>query len=245
MNISRSHWLVLAFMVSTSLQAAPLAMNVTCNNQQVGTISVDVQGDGVKGSFTSTFGGPPPTLAAAAAQCNEHHFNWYQIVQGTHPLIPGGGPQVDPLPGGQGGQWADMLPWYWDEYAPPANTPGYDAGLQLSAHTTADKLNYEDYPFGPVGTTLTFHTWLVSLNADGSFHGWHPGFTWTWSRPDANTINVGAPTALNADPTNAQYQNLIGGFYTSIPEPGTNALAGAALGALLLFAARSHGRSGN
>jgi hypothetical protein len=189
---------------------------------KVGAISVDVDGNGVSGDFTSTFGGPPPTMAAAAAKCNEDHFNWYQIVSGTHPLIPGGGPQVDPLPESQGLQWADKLPWYWDETTPPPGTPGFEAGLQLSANTFAGRLHYEDFPGGPEGTDIMFMTWLVSLNADGSFHSWHEGFSWTWKH-DATGITVGAPVAKGAGviPTKAEYDDLIGDFDRPIPEPGT------------------------
>src|SRR5262245_47403914 len=108
-----------------------LTIPINCSGNFVGSIDVNVNADmdGVTGEFRSETGGPPNTLAAAAAACGEDHFNWYQIVSGVHPLIPGGGPQVDPQPGGQGGQWADMVPWYWDEVSPPAGTPGFDPGL--------------------------------------------------------------------------------------------------------------------
>jgi len=218
--------------------AQALTINVNAGAANIGQIVVNSGGGGVSGDFTSTVGGPPVTLQAAATQAGGDHFDWYQIVSGTHPLIPGGGPQVDPLPGGQGGQWADNLPWYWDETQPAAGTPGYDASYQLSANTFATRLHFEDYPGGPVGTSITFNTWLVCLNANGSFNCWEGGFSWTWANNAAGGVVVGAPAALGAGvvPTAAQYTALIGGFATSIPEPTSVALLG--MGLLVLVCVR-------
>src|SRR5260370_871914 len=152
--VSKTLVVGLALIAASIAWAAPINIPINCMGMQVGSIMVDVSGNGVSGDFTSSVGGPPATLAAAAQKCGEDHFNWYQIVSGTHPLIPGGGPQVDPQPGGQGGQWADRLPWYWDETRPPAGTPGFDPTLQLSANTFADHLHFEDFPGGPVGTNI-------------------------------------------------------------------------------------------
>lgn len=212
---------VLSLLFSCFSWAAPITFDIICGGVTVGVVSVGAGGGGVSGDFTSSVGGPPTTLAAAAAQCGEHHFNWYQIVSGTHPLIPGGGPQVDPQPGGQGGQWADNLPWYWDETSPPNGTPGFEPGLQLGANTTASQLHFEDFPNGPNGTSIMFMTWLVSLNADGSFHSWHEGFSWTWMRAANGTVTVGDPVSKGPGvfPTTAQYGDLITGFATSVPEP--------------------------
>ncbi|MBM3814496.1 MAG: hypothetical protein FJW20_22960 [Acidimicrobiia bacterium] len=86
-------WPILAF-------AAPISFNVECNGTQVGTVNIDVSasGAGVQGTFTSVFGGPPPTLAAAAAHCGEHHFNWFQIVVADNfpPNDAGGNPLTLP-----------------------------------------------------------------------------------------------------------------------------------------------------
>jgi hypothetical protein len=178
-------------------RASALNIPVNCGGNAVGNITVNVANGGIRGGFTSTVGGPPPTQAAAAAACNEDHFNWYQIVTAdNNPPVDAGGnrlaaPYVDPPPGGYGNdpntggddtQWGDRLPWYWDEGAdPPAGTPGFQDGLNVADNTAGATLSYADFPGGLPNTNLSFSTWLVSLNANGSFHSWHPGFSWDWS----------------------------------------------------------------
>lgn len=227
--------------ICTYAYAAPVVIPINCNGNPVGNISVDVSGDstGVTGGFTSTVGGPPATLAAAAAACGEDHFNWYQIVTADNkPPKDAGGNQipvpppayVDPPPGGYSNQWADNLPWYWDETQPAAGTPNYDPGLQLSAQTTADTLKFSDFPGGAAGTNLSFATWLVSLNADGSFHSWHEGFTWDWSNATGNDVASNVTALGNGVfPTNAQYANIIGGFATAVPLPSSLWLLGSGM----------------
>ncbi len=213
-----------------SAHSAPITRDITCDGMVVGTISVDIMGAGVKGGFSSN--APMfATLAAAAAKCNEHHFNWYQVVtadnmapkdSGGNQLMP---PYVDPPAGGYQNQWADDLPWYWDEGPdPPANTPGFEDGYNVADNTTATTLNFEDFPGGADGTNVKFMTWLVSLNADGSFHSFHEGFSWEYDDP----AGAGAPAAKNlafkpagTHPDDSMYKDIIGGFKTSlVPEPG-------------------------
>jgi len=135
--------------------ANPITFDVNCGGRKVGGVSIDATGTGISGGFTSSIAGPPVTLAAAAAQCGEDHFDWYQIVVSTTAMglkdnagRPFSAPFVDPPAGGFGGQWADNLPWYFDEYRPPAGTP-FQADLQLTTNTTVDTLKYFDYPGGP------------------------------------------------------------------------------------------------
>lgn len=214
-----------AIVLAAPSVALALSFDVNCNGSKVGAVTVNSDGTGISGGFTSVVGGPPPTLSAAAKACNEDHFNWYQVriggdpppkdAHGNIPTIP----FVDPPPGGWDYGWADNLPWYWDETAPangknPDGTP-YDPAYQLKNQTTADTLKYEDFP---AGGNKIFDTWLVSLNADGSFDSWHGGFTWTYSKDNNNVTGI---ASLNGDPTNAQYKDIIGGFATSIPEPSS------------------------
>ena len=212
---------VLVAALPPSVQA--ISIDVKCGGSSVGSITVATDGTGIKGSFVSSVGGPPPTLADAAKACNEDHFNWYQVrvgggapppaADGTVPKIP----FVDPPPGGWGYGWADKLPWYWDEQSPAdgKNPDGtaYDDVYQLKKQTSGDTLKYADYPGG---SDKVFNTWLVSLNNDGSFHSWHEGFKWTYT--DATT-SVSGIEALNFFPGDPLYKDLIGGFATAVPEP--------------------------
>ena len=92
----------------------------------------------------------------------------------------------------------------------------------------------DDYSPAYPGLNLTFDTWLVSLNADSSFHAFEGGFSWAFSIAANGTASVTAPTTLNGvNPTAAQYANIIGGFATAIPEPSTLCLL--ALGGLALI----------
>jgi hypothetical protein len=229
---------------ASTISGAPLVIPVICNGNPVGSISVDVSpgGTGITGSFTSTVGGPPPTLGAAAAACGEHHFNWFQVVTADNmppndangnPLMP---PYIDPPPGGYSFQWADNVPWYWDEHAPPPGTPNFDPALLLSAQSAGAVLNFADFPGGTPGTNLSFRTWLVSLNADSSLHSFHGGFSWNWS--NATGSNVATPPQLiNGGPGANDYDNLLRGFNSSVPEPYTVSLF--SLGLLLLYSRRA------
>lgn len=237
-NLSRASALTLAALLAllpAALQA--LSIDIKCGGSSVGSVTVAADGSGIKGSFVSSVGGPPPSLAAAAAACNEDHFNWYQVrvgggapppaADGTIPTIP----FVDPPPGGWGYGWADKLPWYWDETSPAdgKNPDGtaYDPGYQLKNQSAGNTLKFEDYP---AGGNKIFNTWLVSLNADGSFHSWHEGFTWTYTGGATNS--VGGIAALAAFPADTQYKDIIGGFATAVPEPQPAALLLLGLAAL-------------
>jgi hypothetical protein len=239
----------IALSVGVSLaQGAAITIPVMCGGNQVGVITAQNGALAITGSF-STVPMPPNagTLAAAAAACGETQFNWYQVVTADN-MPPSNfagqqlaAPYVDPPPGGYAiaddNTWFDNLPWLYNMGpATPAAGQVVVPGLSLAANTTATTLNYGDMPGGPNGTVLSFSTWLVSLNANGSFQGFDGGFTWTWQNP-GGVVTVGQPVALGAgvNPTAAQYQNIIGGFATQLaPEPSTLTLlaGGLVLGAV-------------
>jgi hypothetical protein len=213
----------IALLALSATFASALTIDVTCGGETVGTVTVNAQGagKGISGGFTSTTG-KPPTLAAAAAACDETQFNWYQIVTADNGKAKNAAgafltaPYVDPPSGGYSDQWADNLPWYYDMTNPPEDAMNVDPDLFLSANTTADTLSFSDNPMS--SGNITFMTWLVSLNANGSLQSFDVGFTWQYST-STNTV-----TMLNEyleGPTDAQYQDLIGGFASTVPEPAT------------------------
>lgn len=180
-----------------------LTYPVYCAGQLVGYVDAGVSpnGRGVNAGFTPS---GSLTLDQVEALCGEDHLNWFQVVTfDNHPPRDANGnrlsaPYCDPPPGGYSNQWADRLPWYWDEGAdPPAGTPGFDDGYNIDDHTGTNPNNhkeyvqFEDFPAGQAGTVLWFRTSLASLNADGTIHSWHGGFSWDW------TNSGGAPKASN------------------------------------------------
>jgi len=199
---------IAALAIVTALGITPaiaLTIDVTAaDGTKVGEVRVHLAPDlsGVMGGFVSSYG-DPPSLGAAAAKCGEDHFNWYQLVMSDNnpPHGPDGKPLTapywDPPLGGYGWpdtQWADRLPWYWDEGPnPPPGTPGFDSRYKTenrlfdpNGDGVKEVLDYQDFPGGPLGTEVQFQTWLVSLNADGSLHSFHGGFSWTWTNPDVD-----------------------------------------------------------
>ena len=221
-------------------QFAHAQQPINCNGMQVGTLSFTAAGGGITGGFTATIdtdGDGKPSLAEAAAKCDEDHFNWYQIVTadtnppndaGGNPLAP---PYVDPPPGGYGppgAQWADNLPWYFDEGPdPPAGTPGFSDGFHIddvvkdpNGDGVNEHLQFFDFPNDADGNSVSFKTWLVSLNEDGSLHSFHDGgIAWTWSNPvtvpgsSDNTTTI--TQSLITGPSEAE--TLLDGFKSSVP----------------------------
>ena len=195
--LAKSSLLIASFLFCATNRANALSIHINCEGMLVGEINVGISGAGISGGFVTN--SPMfPTLASAAAKCGEDHFNWYQIVTAdnmppvnsagvrlTPPYIdpPSGGYGNDPMTGGDDTQWADNLPWYWDEQVPAPGTPGYFPNLQLSANVTANTLNFADFPGGPDGTTLAFITKLASINTDGSLHRLYGGFLWDYVDP--------------------------------------------------------------
>jgi hypothetical protein len=240
----------LAALASLTLTAPAAAqpIPVFCSGQQVGEIDVapavsPTGVPGLAGGFQSSVldVNGAPTLAAAAEWCGEDHFNWLQVVISDNQPPPGlTPPYIDPAPGGYDPgfdpTWADDLPWLYDEYLPtPAQNPGgrpVELGLQLSSATnTGDYLEYFDYPEGNPGLAMTFLVFLVSLNDDSSLDSFHPGFSWS---VDPTGVHLISP--LNRRPAPAEFDDIVGGFATSIPEPTPRALLLSALlgaGALL------------
>jgi hypothetical protein len=231
----------IAMLAASASGARALTIPISCGGMQVGSITVNAQGAGmgISGGFTSSVG-TPPSLAAAAAACGETQFNWYQIVTSDNGRAQNAAgmfltaPYVDPPPDGYNYLWADNLPWYWNMTNPPNGAPNVDPDLGLGAQTTMSTLNFSDNPTS--AGNITFMTWLVSLNANGSLQSFDAGFAWTYST-ESNTV-TGLVEYLEP-PTDAQYQDLVGGFAKAIPEPATWVLMIAGFGGLVVLRRRA------
>jgi len=252
----RSWWAVYPFLYLL-LWAHPgysASIDIKCGNTKVGVIDVQllngaqVANGGVRGSFTSTVG--DPSLAAAAKACNEDHFNWYQIVTADNKppstyingnltdLTP---PYIDPTSGGYAnGFWADGLPWYWDETVWPSGTLKQTrTSYLLKENTSKDTLKYEDFPSDFNGTTLSFSTWLVSVDANGVFDSWHEGFSWKWTNTSGKGVSSDLqPLGVGVFPTDAQYKNILAGSGFAVPEPSSLYLLAAGLAGIISLASR-------
>jgi hypothetical protein len=238
---------IVALWANSAAQALDIPVNCGMPAMQVGSISVNTSGSGVAGGFTSTVG-TPPSLNAAAAACGEDHFNWFQVVTADNmpPNGPGGPgnpltpPYIDPPLGGYGPpstQWGDGLPWYWDEGADPlAGTPGFSDGYNLNDNLTGgpppDTLHFEDFPGGAANSNVKFSTWLVSLNADGSLHEFHDGFSWMWSNPTG-----GAGTSMIINPLTPQQGQTL--YNQLVPEPASIVLLALAACAMSCYRRRT------
>jgi hypothetical protein len=214
----------------------PIAIPVNCDGLVVGNINVQNNDTSITGNFNTVPGAG--SLGLAAAACGETQFNWYQVVTAntfavnnfaSQALVV---PWVDPPPMGLAvavdKTWADLLPWYYDMGTPPtadmlkANGQVLDPGMSLAMNTTVTALNYVDTVNLPPGNSASFSTWLVSLNANGSFNAFDGGFSWTYTDAANGVVTFGQPVSLGGvNPTAAQYQNIIGGFQTALPEPST------------------------
>jgi len=220
-----------------------LDLKVMCEGELVGYINLSVRGATIKGRFIS-LRGVPPSLKAAAKLCNEHHFNWYQIVKeidrDLSSLSDGDGnkldaPFVDPPPGGfrednKPTLWADQLPWLYNEgYPPPKGTPEFkdmmlddmlDDQIPFKGDKIIDSLLFEDRPEKhPDETRICFHTWLVSLKDDGSFHSWHDGFSWDWISDRHGNARITNLKKLDRDPKEEEYDKITGKFSKKKPMP--------------------------
>jgi PEP-CTERM motif len=225
----------IATLVLSATCAQALVVPVKCNGNTVGNIDVSAMGTGISGGFTSTTG-KPPSLAAAAKACGETQFNWYQVVTADNGKAKNAAgmaltaPYVDPPPGGYNDQWADNLPWYYDMTQPPKGAMNVDPNLQLSKNTTMDTLKFSDFPMS--SGNISFSTWLVSLNADGSFQAFDGGFSWQYNTTNNDVENI---MAIAGNPPDKYYKDIIGGFATSAPEPSTWVLLLAGFGGIVFL----------
>lgn len=145
------------------------------------------------------------TLAETAQAYNFDHFNWVNIAT-EFPfieIITIGAvtvPFIDPPSGGLLGDFADGLPFYWDE----GSDTRIEASAHLSAHVSVDgrTLDFIDEPKDPYllpFQKMRFVTNLVGVEKNG---GWVPLDTWLWASDWPGVIGNVSPRDfhLTTDP---------------------------------------------
>jgi hypothetical protein len=166
-----------------------LVWAVRHEKRKIGVIGVGHTNDDLAG-IDAVFE-PRTTLAAASKSVGVSHFNWYQfLVKDTDPPKDASGqrlqaPFIDPPCGGYGGldrDWADQLPWYWDEAEPPGPGGGHaDRGNQLDVNLEDGSLFHSDAPDGAPGTKLVFRTYLTGVAEQGSAPVFLGGWSWSFT----------------------------------------------------------------
>ena len=153
-----------------------------------GTVNLAPFRNDMAASFTSN---PGLTLSQAAQKTGGFdHFNWVQTVV-SYPGVtigirpndhskaawPTTLPFIDPVAGGQNGQPADSLPFYWDE----GSDPNLEKTYTLRANEDTNTLKFGDVPQDSLipfmGQSMSFITSLVGVNPDNS---WVPLDTFDW-----------------------------------------------------------------
>jgi hypothetical protein len=241
---------------------------VFINGEEVGFLDIQrvtVDGDeGLIGFFQATKQNPDGTrmtLRQFEASLGQGHLQWFQkVVQDNNPprdamnqlLVP---PYIDPPNDGFSNQWADELPWYFDDHEPtPAELGGRDwsAGTLL-ANNIRDQfgvLFYHDGPETNAGDRVSFVTFLVYDHGDQTYSVL-AGFSWSilggGGGLGGNRVHI---ETLEADAVFlSEYADEIAAFgYTFLPEPPAVLLMWlgmAALGLETWRRRRFHVRSGN
>jgi len=177
--------------------AATFTFSVGVNGKVLGEIGLEVQEDfyrnqGPQGAFTPT----GMTLTGIREYLGDKeqdekvptHLNWLQVLTSSNlPLPSPQAPFIDPIIGGFSKQWADNLPWYFDEELSPDPLPvgkeygGSQSDFGLQRNTINDsELIYFDFVKGhPIGTELSFQTFLVADYGDNTYRPLDDGFQWS------------------------------------------------------------------
>jgi len=178
-----------------------------------------------------------PTLASMYDKVDRFNFYQYGVVKSGFTTVFNkngktlGPAFIDPPSGGvyiKSGadkklmlaQWADDLPWYFDEKKPPEDAKNYDPNLfSISNQLTNDKttLSYVDTPnLGPgQANEAVFYTWVVGVDKNGKLVNWLPGFSWNWTSDANNETNIkflGALKPLTGDQLTQGYTNALTNF---------------------------------
>jgi hypothetical protein len=176
--------------LSSNMSSFAATFSVGVNGKALGEIALEVHRDlrgsqGLEGAFTPT--GMTLTDIRQYLGSKEQdrkvptHLNWLQVLTSSNlPLPSPQAPFIDPIIGGFSKQWADNLPWYFDEELTPDPLPaGKEYGaFALQENTIGDsQLKYIDYVVGhPIGTEFSFQTFLVADYGDKTYRPLDYGF---------------------------------------------------------------------
>ena len=226
--------LFMPVLCAAGLSAAELDFKVFKNTVEIGKIVIDTAlSNGNQGitDTTSWFevtkekqGGGVMTIPELEAFLGRGHFNWWQMVVGVNPHTPH--PDIDPPKGGFGTQWADDLPWYFDESAPPnPNDVDWSDSFLLSNNVSGSKLKYFDFPGGqPVGTQVDFVTFLIQDLGGRKFQV-IDGFKWGMKILENGKTDILESLFGSGIPWKNEYTQQIktefGDNWTLVPEPTT------------------------
>jgi hypothetical protein len=193
--------------------------SVGVNGKALGKIELTVQEDfyrnqGLEGAFTPT--GMTLTDIRRYLGSKEQdrkvptHLNWLQVLTSSNlPLPSPQAPSIDPIIGGFSKQWADNLPWYFDEELRPDPLPvgkeygGSQSGFGLQGNTIGDSLlQYSDFVKGhPIGTEFSFQTFLVADYGDKTYRPLDDGFQWS-VKVEPRPLNPSLGVTKIQDPIN-------------------------------------------
>jgi hypothetical protein len=224
--------------LSSNMSSFAATFSVGVNGKALGEIALEVHRDlrgsqGLEGAFTPTGMTLPALLGYLGDNEQDRkaptHLNWLQVL--TRSTLPPPNPQapfIDPIIGGFSKQWADNLPWYFDEEPAPDPLPvGKEYGaFALQEQTTGSQLKYIDYVVGhPIGTEFSFQTFLVADYGDKTYRPLGDGFQWSVkveparARPDLGLTKIqDQPTKVEYNPS--LFDSLVSAFgYTRRTTP--------------------------
>lgn len=217
-------------LISGEVADLSFSVDVAFSGLNFGTITAAVSGDGVSATFATPTSMGEAAAQIGADHFNWYQVviddNATPNDINGDPLVP---TYVDPPAGGYGesspgaadGIWGDIAPWYWHEAQVPIPlAPIYDQNpaaqdgrlLQQNTNQPAPgpgavgdpdqqtELYFSSTPAVSNGHSVTCKVWLVSVNADGSLHGFHNGFTWNQVTSTGGVTTVRKPTELNHGP---------------------------------------------
>ena len=241
-------FLFIAFILSnpSAFAVGPIDFDVFGNGENVGTVHIELKPKGASFGLTGMFSvtkendqGDALSIEELEAFPGQDHLNWFQkVTLDTHPpkdadgndIVP---PYIDPPINGYSDQWADDIPWYFDEFERPAGEArDWNIDFLLESNVDGSILKYFDFPSDSVvGTTLDFVTFLVSDYGNESYSVLG-GFSWsTLTEKNEGTVFTTVTSLIAGANFLQEYAGEIHTEFgwTLVPEPSTILMLGLSL----------------